>query len=211
MKVPVEPLLFVLTSLFSLAFTLLRLGRAEFGAALRIAVCILLEWVVIVCWGFRIDAIYPGKQYFAQTLLALVPLFAGGLITVNLAFMHRERTLFGGEAMPVFQETGADGRGCETPLLRMWRARRGVIVTVTEKELWIRPTGRAAWLSRIWGTVHRVKLLHIHQMEKLDGPKANIRLEYGAEDGWCRCVELQLKNPTAFVDAIREGQIEEAA
>lgn len=208
---PVEPLLFVLTPLFSLAFTLIRLGRAEFGAALNIAICVVLQWVVIFCWGFRIDAMYPGKQYFAQALLALGLLFAGALIAVNEAFIRRERAMFGGEAMPVFLETGADGRGCETSLLRMWRARRGLIVTVTEKELWVRPIGKAAWISRIWGTVHRVQLLHIHQIEKLGGPKANIRLEYGAEDGWCRCVELRLKNPTAFIDAVREGQIEEAA
>ncbi|AIE84993.1 hypothetical protein [Fimbriimonas ginsengisoli] len=104
----------------------------------------------------------------------------------------------------VFRETSVVARRCDGRLIPRLGMHAGNIVTVTEDTLSIVPTR----LGRFFGLDQQIPLLKIHLMERLAGPKANIRLEYTGEDGWCRCLEMRLRNPGAFVDAVREGQWE---
>jgi len=211
MKMPFEPLLFVLFAFFSTAAAQYFLWKSSLGDALSVLRYLAVALIAIFFWSFRIAWAFPGRHFVWLMLAILCPVLIVGSRLVDRSFRSKESHLFSGTAMPVFHETLASGQGCESFLLRLWRARKTLSVTVTESELWIRPGGRGAAISRIWGLAHRVNLRHIHQLEKLVSSKANIRLEYGAEDGWCRCIELQLKNPSAFVEAVREGQIEGAA
>lgn len=129
-----------------------------------------------------------------------------GSLERRLRVAHRFRFIPTG--IRAFEETGVSGRCMDSALTRAVRAHRSLRVTITRDELWIRPRIPLLSLATPVGLVHRVPLRRIHQMERLAGAGNNIRLEYEGDDGWCRCVELRLRNPAVFVEAIREGQLE---
>jgi|GEM_PF-4381704 len=124
--------------------------------------------------------------------------------------LRRERALvFHPSGIQAYEEHGVTGRSCDTALLRLAKAGRALVVTVTRDELWVRPRFPLLSVGAALGLVHRVPLRRIHLMERLVGPRANVRFEYASEDGWCHCVELRLQNPSTFIAAVREGQLEE--
>jgi hypothetical protein len=139
--------------------------------------------------------------------------FSVSLVLTALAWLfidQRVRERHGLRYFPTgirsFEEKDAGGRCLDSPTTRLLGAANALVVTITRDELWVRPA--KAMPAAAMGLVHRIPLRRIHLMERLAGSRANVRLEYAGADGWCRCVELRLKNPGVFIEAVREGQLE---
>lgn len=208
---PVEAVLFLIATAIFMGLTLLWLSRSKPGNALSLMGLAAPLSFGLALWLARIAFIHRGSEVAEGGLVALAVAFGVAYFFIDRRLRVEERLIFPRADMPVFQESFASGRGCDSFLMRLGGARRCLLITVTEDELWIRPVGPLVAFARLWGLLHRVPLTHVHQMERLVGKRANIRLEYSGADGWCRCVELLLRNPTAFVEAVREGQFQEAA
>lgn len=161
---------------------------------------------------------FPLGGWFVRVLFQDTTVLAG-LFVLAVAFgvayyaidrnaRRREGLVFYDHGICAFRERAVSGRSCDTTLMRLGGAKRTLVVTVTEDEVWIRPVAPLTMFARVWGLIHRIPLRKIHQMERLASGRSNVRFEYEAADGWCRCVELRLKNPGAFIEAVRTGQLE---
>jgi hypothetical protein len=173
----------------------------------------LLVWNLVIGLPLAADCLAlllrnPRDMTLMTGVAAIVVPYIVGFILVERFSRRREGLVFVPTGICSFRETAVSGRSCDAPLVRIGGATRCLTVTVTEDELWVAPAFPISAFARVRGLVNRVPLLRIHLMEKLAGRKANIRLEYTGQDGWCRCVELKLRNPSAFIDAVREGQWE---
>ncbi len=139
-------------------------------------------------------------------LLALLAAATLAQLALERRLRRKYNLTFFRTGIRAFEEKGVSGRCLDTAASRLFGAARSLVVTVTRDELWVRPLGFLPGVAL--GLVHRVPLRRIHLMERLAGKRANVRLEYAGQDGWCRCVELRLRNPGPFIEAVREGQLE---
>lgn len=197
----------------------------QFLATSLIAQCVWLGWIISVpprCQPFVLGKggwlaisltiwwaalLFRGAASSVHLIWATVPAILGVALLdpwVRVRFQLR----FVPSGVSAFDESDSSGRCMDTGFSRISGARSGLRLTVTADELWIRPQRARTLFATARGLIHRVPLRRIHLMERLAGPGNNIRLEYEGEDGWCRCVELRLKNPAVFIEAIREGQLE---
>jgi hypothetical protein len=210
-KMPAEPLLFIFVIAFTQFAMLYSVARLRPGIVLHLGLYTAPFTLGLGFWFIRIQS-HSGFNAMTGGVLGfvLIATFAA-YYEIDRRLRVKEGLVFPPTGILSFQETGASGRGSDSFVMRLFGARRCLVVTVTENELWVRPTGPFLAMARSCGLLHRVPLVRIHLMERLVGPAANVRLEYTDRDDWCRCVELKLRNPAAFVEAIREGQLEESA
>lgn len=201
-----EPLVFLLVAILSEAISLVLLARTpprEQPSALARAGLLL---GLILIW-------FAGLLMRGLSAPIWVGPFAASLVVTAVAWLyidHRVRERHGLKYFPTgvraFEEKDVGGRCLDSPTTRLLGAASALVVTITRDELWVRPA--KAMPAAAMGLVHRIPLRRIHLMERLVGPRANVRLEYAGSDGWCRCVELKLRNPAVFIEAVREGQLE---
>ena len=201
-----EPLVFLLSTFLTEAVVLTLLARAEPreqpAALLRFALLLslLLIWFggLIVRGQGRPEWVVP----FSISLVATAIMW----LVVDRRVRERHGLRYFPTGVRAFEEREVSGRCMDSVVTRLLGAAGALIVTITRDELWVRPS--QALPGAAMGLVHRVPLRRIHFMERLVNGPANVRLEYAGADGWCRCVELRLQNPTVFIEAVREGQLE---
>lgn len=202
-----ESLVFLLVAVLAEGISLLLLARTpprEQPSALAragVLLVLVLVWFSSMLARGMSSPAWVGP--FATSLVATAGLW--------LFIDHRVRERHGLKYFPTgiraFEETEVDGRCLDSAMTRLLGAAGALIVTITKDEVWVRPA--KAMPAAAMGLVHRIPLRRIHLMERLVGPRANVRLEYAGSDGWCRCVELKLRNPAVFIEAVREGQLAE--
>lgn len=201
-----ESLVFLLVAVFSEAISLVLLARTpprEQPSALTragILLGMMLLWFAsLLMRGF-------GSPLWVGPFAVSLVLTAGIWLFIDQRVRERYGLRYFPTGIRAFEEKDASGRCLDSPTTRLLGAANALIVTITRDELWVRPA--KAMPAAAMGLVHRIPLRRIHLMERLVGPRANVRLEYAGADGWCRCVELRLRNPGVFIEAVREGQLE---
>lgn len=205
---PAEALLYVLSIALAMGGTLFWVSRSKPGDGGRLVAYTSPFALAIMVWDYSLKTRYPHLDVLSAISLGLGAAYLAGFYWIDRRLRIHEGLFFPAAGMLTFQETAASGRGCDDALMRLGRANRCLIVSVTESEVWVRPPVWMMPIARLGGILHRAPLKKVHQMERLTGRSANVRFEYGDDDGWCRCVELKLRNPSAFIEAVREGQFE---
>jgi hypothetical protein len=201
-----EPLVFLLVAALAEAVALALLARTppreQPGALARVGLILL----PIVAWFASLLLRGQGSPEWAAPFAVSLVAMGAAWLAVDRRVRERHGLRFFPTGIRAFEERGVPGRCLDSLATRILGRVGALVVTITRDELWVRPTG--AIPAAALGLVHRVPLRRIHQMERLVGRRANVRLEYAGNDGWCRCVELRLRNPGVFIEAVREGQLE---
>ncbi|MGV3618653.1 MAG: hypothetical protein ACO1SV_25300 [Fimbriimonas sp.] len=201
-----ESLVFLLVAFLAEAISLVLIARTppreQPGAVVRAG---LLLTLLLVWFGSLVLRGHSAPEWVVPFSISLVGTAVAWLL-IDRRVQARHGLRYYPSGVRAFEEHGVSGRCLDSPATRLLGAAGALIVTITRDELWVRP-GRTMPAAAM-GLVHRIPLRRIHLMERLAGRGANIRLEYAGSDGWCRCVELQLRNPGVFIETVREGQLE---
>lgn len=204
---PSEPFVFLLVALLTEVGALALLARRS-PRELPVATgWLAVPFLAIFGWFLSLlarDFAAPG-WVTGFTASLVVTTWAG--LWLDLDIRRRYGLRFYPTGIRAYEEKGIRARCLDSWISRWLGTSDALAVTVTLDELWVRPLRPLP--AAACGLIHRIPLRRIHLMERLSGPDANVRLEYAGQDGWCRCVELQLRNPNVFIHTVREGQLAE--
>lgn len=201
-----ESLVFLLVTVLAEGLSLLLLARTpprEQPSAVARAGLLL---ILVLVWFGALLLRGMSSPIWVGPFSASLVISAAAWLFIDQRVRERHGLKYFPTGIRAFEETEVGGRCLDSPMTRLLGAASALVVTITRDELWVRPA--KAMPAAAMGLVHRIPLRRIHLMERLVGPRANVRLEYAGSDGWCRCVELKLRNPAVFIEAVREGQLE---
>lgn len=107
---------------------------------------------------------------------------------------------------PLFDETGASGNSHKNMWTRFAGARRCLHVTVTQTEVWVRPSFPFNFLAGFYDLEYRLPRNTITGATLANHPFIGtlVLLDFRLANGTVRRFQLRLSNPNAFLAAIKE-------
>jgi hypothetical protein len=104
-----------------------------------------------------------------------------------------------------FHESGASGRSLKSPITRFGGASNCLLVTVTDKEVWVRTFFPFNLLARDFDLEHRIPREAITRAGlRVGWSRRQIELEFRDASGMPRQLLLSLRNPDAFLTVLKE-------
>jgi hypothetical protein len=149
-------------------------------------------------------------EAFLNRNFAWIFLFAFGWMVVGFAwryYRHKRRGIVFPEIGPErvrFHERGASGHSKKTLFARLGGARNCLQVSVTDTEVWIRMIFPLNILAQDLDLEHRIPREAITSAELVPCRTGkSILLEYRDQQGQMHGLSLRLRNPEAFLQALK--------
>jgi hypothetical protein len=136
-------------------------------------------------------------------------LIVSGIAAFGLDYFQHKRT---GLVFPklapeliMFEEYSVSGCSHESNVTRMKGAKKCLHITVTESELWIRPTGWLCFMAPAYDLEHRIAKSSLSIVEPLETQAVfsqTVVIDYRDEQNQYHRLSLKLKSPEDFLKAL---------
>ncbi len=100
-----------------------------------------------------------------------------------------------------YDERTASGRSMTRWWQRYGGANRVLHVTVVDEEVWIRVL-LFGFLAHMWGLLHRFNVRQVRKAERVNRWMVNVALVYDDDKRGTQTLELRLRDPDAFLEAV---------